>query len=75
MPVDRDAVLTRLRQQRIADHAAIVGVFLDCLRSEIVILCEFRANGGDAFGFGRCQLVEIALHPVARRLRVGFGQR
>ena len=67
-------MLARLGKQRIADHPAIAGVFLDRLGRQLVIGGKLAANLGDAVRLAPRQLVEIALHAGAGRFCIGLGK-
>ena len=73
-PIDRDAVLACLGEQRIADHPAIAGVLLDRLGRQLVIGGKLAANLGDAVRLAPRELVEIALHAGAGRFCIGLGK-
>ena len=73
-PIDRQTVLARLRQQRIPDHPAVVGVFVDGLGGQRLVLVELAANRRDALPVPRRQLAEVVLDPGAGGSGVSFRQ-
>ena len=73
-PVDGDAVLARLGQQRVADYPVVPGVFFDRLVCELFKLRQFASHRGDGLRTVFGQQIEVLFHARAGCVGVAFGE-
>ena len=71
--VDDDAVLARLGDRGVGDHALIVGVLLDRAHRQLLVFGDLPLQHGRHFGPPLLEIVEPLHQPLARRIRVDLG--
>src|ERR1700732_5049111 len=73
--IDLDAVIARLRQQRIAENALVVGIFVYRLVGGVLEFVSLCANRRHQFGLAQRELIQMAVHATAGSRRAAFRWR
>jgi hypothetical protein len=68
-------VLASLGQQRVADHPAVIGVFVDRLGRKFFVPSELAADRGDLLRPALRQSIQMLLHPRPGRCGVPLRER